>query len=134
MSAAKGIKTIVTDSHFLVPFFVLLAGSLFWWRCTKVCACERSEEQNVEKCLASVVTKVEKEGLSLHGLGRDLRTDGGRLAGCGGGSDEAGECGVLSVCDFAVHGRRGVYGTVDVSDSAEGDQLMSLPIWRRRST
>ncbi len=26
MSAAKGIRTIVTDSHFLVPLFVLLAG------------------------------------------------------------------------------------------------------------
>jgi hypothetical protein len=26
MSFAKGIKTIVTDSHFLVPVFVLLAG------------------------------------------------------------------------------------------------------------
>jgi hypothetical protein len=26
MSAAKAIKTIVTDSHFLVPLCVLLAG------------------------------------------------------------------------------------------------------------
>ncbi len=26
MSFVKGIKTIATDSHFLVPFFVLLAG------------------------------------------------------------------------------------------------------------
>jgi hypothetical protein len=26
MSFAKGIKTIATDSHFLVPVFVLLAG------------------------------------------------------------------------------------------------------------
>jgi hypothetical protein len=26
MSRAKGIKNIVTDVHFLVPFFVLLAG------------------------------------------------------------------------------------------------------------
>ena len=26
MSFAKGIKTIVTDSHFLVPICVLLAG------------------------------------------------------------------------------------------------------------
>jgi hypothetical protein len=26
MSFAKGIKTIATDSHFLVPFVVLLAG------------------------------------------------------------------------------------------------------------
>jgi hypothetical protein len=26
MSAAKWIKTIATDSHFLVPLFVLLAG------------------------------------------------------------------------------------------------------------
>jgi hypothetical protein len=26
MSFAKGIKTIATDSHFVVPVFVLLAG------------------------------------------------------------------------------------------------------------
>jgi hypothetical protein len=26
MSFGKGMKTIATDSHFLVPFFVLLAG------------------------------------------------------------------------------------------------------------
>jgi hypothetical protein len=26
MSFAREVKTIVTDSHFLVPFFVLLAG------------------------------------------------------------------------------------------------------------
>jgi len=26
MSLSDGIKAIVTDSHFLVPFFVLLAG------------------------------------------------------------------------------------------------------------
>jgi hypothetical protein len=26
MSFAKGIKTVATDSHFLVPVFVLLAG------------------------------------------------------------------------------------------------------------
>jgi hypothetical protein len=26
MSFAKGMKGILTDSHFLVPFFVLLAG------------------------------------------------------------------------------------------------------------
>jgi hypothetical protein len=26
MSFSKGTKTIATDSHFLVPFFVLLAG------------------------------------------------------------------------------------------------------------
>ena len=26
MSVSKGIKTIATDSHFLVPLFVLLAG------------------------------------------------------------------------------------------------------------
>ena len=26
MGMAKGIKAIVTDSHFLVPLFVLLAG------------------------------------------------------------------------------------------------------------
>jgi hypothetical protein len=26
MSFPKGIRTIATDSHFLVPFFVLLAG------------------------------------------------------------------------------------------------------------
>jgi hypothetical protein len=26
MSFAKGIKTIATDSHFLVPVFVLMAG------------------------------------------------------------------------------------------------------------
>jgi hypothetical protein len=26
MSFAKGLKTIATDSHFLVPFFVLFAG------------------------------------------------------------------------------------------------------------
>jgi hypothetical protein len=26
MNFAKGIKTIATDSHFLVPVFVLLAG------------------------------------------------------------------------------------------------------------
>ena len=26
MSFARNTKTIVTDSHFLVPFFVLLAG------------------------------------------------------------------------------------------------------------
>jgi hypothetical protein len=26
MSFTKGMKTIATDSHFLVPFFVLLAG------------------------------------------------------------------------------------------------------------
>jgi hypothetical protein len=26
MSFARGVKTIVTDSHFLVPFFVFLAG------------------------------------------------------------------------------------------------------------
>ena len=26
MSFARNIKTIVTDTHFLVPFFVLLAG------------------------------------------------------------------------------------------------------------
>jgi hypothetical protein len=26
MGFAKGLKAIVTDSHFLVPFFVLLAG------------------------------------------------------------------------------------------------------------
>ena len=26
MSFSKGIRTIATDSHFLVPFFVLLAG------------------------------------------------------------------------------------------------------------
>ena len=26
MSSDKWIKTVVTDSHFLVPFFVLLAG------------------------------------------------------------------------------------------------------------
>jgi hypothetical protein len=26
MSFARGMKAIVTDSHFLVPFFVLLAG------------------------------------------------------------------------------------------------------------
>ena len=26
MGFAKGLKVIVTDSHFLVPFFVLLAG------------------------------------------------------------------------------------------------------------
>ena len=26
MSFSKGVKTIATDSHFLVPFFVLLAG------------------------------------------------------------------------------------------------------------
>jgi hypothetical protein len=26
MSFSKGAKTIATDSHFLVPFFVLLAG------------------------------------------------------------------------------------------------------------
>jgi hypothetical protein len=26
MSFARSVKTVVTDSHFLVPFFVLLAG------------------------------------------------------------------------------------------------------------
>jgi hypothetical protein len=26
MSFGRGVKTVVTDSHFLVPFFVLLAG------------------------------------------------------------------------------------------------------------
>jgi hypothetical protein len=26
MGLAKGLRAIVTDSHFLVPFFVLLAG------------------------------------------------------------------------------------------------------------
>jgi hypothetical protein len=26
MSFARDVKTIITDSHFLVPFFVLLAG------------------------------------------------------------------------------------------------------------
>ena len=26
VSFSRGLKTVVTDSHFLVPFFVLLAG------------------------------------------------------------------------------------------------------------
>jgi hypothetical protein len=26
MALSKGLKTIVTDSHFLVPFFVLVVG------------------------------------------------------------------------------------------------------------
>jgi hypothetical protein len=28
MTVSRGIKAIVTDSHFLVPFFVLVAGIL----------------------------------------------------------------------------------------------------------
>jgi hypothetical protein len=35
MSFTKGIKTIATDSHFMVPLFVLLAGVALLAYCTK---------------------------------------------------------------------------------------------------
>src|SRR5882757_2269641 len=45
------------------------------------------------------------------------------MAGCGRGTYEAGECRVFAVCDLALYGCRRVYGEVDVSDSAEGNEL-----------
>src|SRR5438874_5455429 len=45
------------------------------------------------------------------------------MAWSGGSSYQAGECGILALCRFAVHGSRRVHGVLDIPDVVEGHEV-----------
>ena len=83
MSFAKGIKTIATDSHFLVPLFVLLAGIVSAGGIALNEKALAKSEKNEERCMASAVQQVEKNRIVAARSGRNLRFDRGGVAGSG---------------------------------------------------